>query len=425
MSGPRKAWVVGAGLAGLSAAVQLTRAGVKVRLVEAAPRAGGRCRSYFDEKLGQVIDNGNHFVFSGNQAVARFRGIVGGAGTLAGPDKATFAFHDLADDARWQMKVNAGPLPWWVLNPANRAPGTTLAQHAGLARLALERNRSVSIGERMAAQGQFWRRVVEPMMLAVLNCPAEQGSAWLAGRFLRESFVRGGQACRTLVALPTLEAAFVTPAVDWLRLRGVEPIFSTRLRGLEFADGAVSALDLAGGREVLHAGDAVVLAVPPWVAADLVPGLTVPTRHSAIVNLHYALAPPPGAPLITALLGATGQWVVAHDNRISVTISGADALVDRDREALASEVWGEVARTLGLTGPMPAWQVVKEKRATFAATAEQDALRPPAQTQWPNLFLAGDWVQNGLPATIEGALRSGEVAARLALDGAIGYGARP
>ena len=99
--------------------------------------------------------------------------------------------------------------------------------------------------------------------------------------------------------------------------------------------------------------------------------------------------------------------------------------VDRDREALASEVWGEVARTLGLTGPMPAWQVVKEKRATFAATAEQDALRPPAQTQWPNLFLAGDWVQNGLPATIEGALRSGEVAARLALDGAIGYGARP
>jgi uncharacterized protein with NAD-binding domain and iron-sulfur cluster len=66
---------------------------------------------------------------------------------------------------------------------------------------------------------------------------------------------------------------------------------------------------------------------------------------------------------------------------------------------------------------MPAWQVVKEKRATFAATPEQDALRPPPRTPWPNLFLAGDWVQNGLPATIEGALRSGEVAACLALGG--------
>jgi len=417
MSRPRKVWVIGAGLAGLSAAVQLTRAGVKVPLVEAAPRAGGRCRSYFDDKLGQVIDNGNHFVFSGNQAVARFRETVGGAGELAGPDQARFDFHDLSDDSRWQMAVNAGPLPFWVLNPRNRAPGTTLAQHVGLARLALERDHAVTIGECVSTNGQFWRRVVEPMMLAVLNCPAEQGSAWLAGRFLRESFVRGGQACRTLVALPTLEAAFVTPAVDWLRLRGVDPHFSTRLRGLEFADGAVSALELASGREVLHAGDAVVLAVPPWVAADLVPGLTVPTSHCAIVNLHYAVAPPPGTPLITALLGATGQWVVAHDARVSVTISGADDLVDRDREALAAEVWGEVARTLGLPGPMPAWQVVKEKRATFAATPEQDALRPPPRTPWPNLFLAGDWVQNGLPATIEGALRSGEVAARLALGG--------
>ena len=161
----------------------------------------------------------------------------------------------------------------------------------------------------------------------------------------------------------------------------------------------------------------MVLAVPPWVAAGLVPGLTVPTRHCAIVNLHYAVAPPPGTPLITALLGATGQWVVAHDARVSVTISGADDLVDRDREALAADVWAEVARTLGLPGPMPAWQVVKEKRATFAATPEQDALRPPPRTPWPNLFLAGDWVQNGLPATIEGALRSGEVAARLALGG--------
>lgn len=422
MSGPRRVWVVGAGLAGLSAAVELTRAGVKVRMVEAAPRAGGRCRSYHDDKLGQLIDNGNHFVFSGNQAVARFRETVGGAGALAGPDHARFAFHDLADDARWTLDVNDGPLPWWVFSPRRRAPGTRLADHAALARLALERDRSAAIGQRIAPHGMFWRRVVEPMMLAVLNCPAEQGSAWLAGRFLRESFVRGGQACRTLVALPTLDAAFVTPALDWLRVRGVEPSFGTRLRGLEFADGKVAALDLAGTRTPLHDGDAVILAVPPWVAADLVPGLQVPTRHCAILNLHYAIAPPPDAPLITALLGATGQWVVAHENRISVTISGADALVEREREGLAAEVWAEVARTLGISAPLPAWQVVKEKRATFAATPEQEALRPPPATRWPNLFLAGDWVQTGLPATIEGALRSGDHAAGLAMGHRLRYG---
>ena len=98
----------------------------------------------------------------------------------------------------------------------------------------------------------------------------------------------------------------------------------------------------------------------------------------------------------------------------SVTVSAADHLVDRDREELARAFWADIAAVHGLPAALPPWQIVKEKRATFAATPAQDAKRPPAATRWSNLFLAGDWTQTGLPATIEGALRSGEVAARLA-----------
>ena len=168
-----------------------------------------------------------------------------------------------------------------------------------------------------------------------------------------------------------------------------------------------------------------MLAVPPWVAGELVPGLTVPTRFCAILNAHFAISPPPGAPMITALLGGLSQWVVCHEGRVSVTISGADDVIDQDREGLARQIWDEVCATLGMSGPLPAWQIVKEKRATFAGTPDQDALRPPPQTQWRNLFLAGDWVQNGLPATIEGALRSGDTAARLALGQPMRYGPPP
>jgi uncharacterized protein with NAD-binding domain and iron-sulfur cluster len=89
--------------------------------------------------------------------------------------------------------------------------------------------------------------------------------------------------------------------------------------------------------------------------------------------------------------------------------------VDQDREDLAIRIWADVTKALNIQAPMPAWQIVKEKRATFAATPAQDARRPDARTQWRNLFLAGDWTQTGLPATIEGALRSGETAAALAL----------
>lgn len=418
--GLREAYVVGAGLAGLSASVELARAGVRVKLADSAPRAGGRCRSYYDPQLGQTIDNGNHFTFSGNQAVRAYLETLGSFGALQGPEHADFAFHDFADDSRWTLRVNDGRVPWWAFFKRRRTPGTSLSDHLPLARLAMTRPGERAIGEIVRPQGPFWRRVVEPMMLAVLNCPAAEGSAWLAARFLRESFMRGGRACRTMVAHPTLDAVFIDPALAWLKLRGTVPRFSERLRGIGFEGDRVITLDF--GDHVEKVGDAaVILAVPPWVAAELVPDLTSPDQFCAILNAHFAIAPPPGAPPITALLGATSQWVVCHPNRVSVTVSGADDIIDQDREALARQIWGEVCATLGISAPLPTWQIVKEKRATFAATPQQDALRPTTRTRWQNLYLAGDWVQNGLPATIEGALRSGDSAARLALGQPLRY----
>ena len=417
---PREAYVIGAGLAGLSAAIELARAGVRVKLADSAPRAGGRCRSYFDPQLGQVIDNGNHFTFSGNQAVRAYLETIGSFGALEGPAHAEFPFHDLADDSRWTLRVNDGRAPWWAFSRHRRTPGTSLRDHWPLARLAMARRDGRTIGELMPTQGLFWRRVVEPMMLAVLNCPPAQGSAWLAARFLRESFLRGGRACRTMVAQPTLDAVFIDPALAWLTLRGTVPRFGERLRAVGFEGDRLATLDFGDHVEQVGAA-AVVLAVPPWVAGELVPGLTAPDEFCAILNAHFAVAPPPGAPRITALLGTTSQWLVCHDNRVSVTVSGADDIIDRDREALARQIWTEVSATLGLSEPLPGWQVVKEKRATFAATPVQDAMRPAPQTRWSNLFLAGDWVQNGLPATIEGALRSGDTAARLVLGQPLRY----
>lgn len=405
--------IIGGGMAGLSAAVELARAGVAVDLAESAAQAGGRCRSYHDKQLDQIIDNGNHFVFSGNQAVNRFLALIGTAGQLEGPEHADFAFHDLRDNSRWTLAVNDGRFPAWVFDKSRRTPGTRVTDHLALARLALARRGPATIGDVIADREIFWERVVDPMMRAVLNCAPEQGSAWLAGRFLIESFARGGRACRTMVALPNLDAVFVNPALDYLEAHGHPIRLGTRLRKLQFDGDRVTGVDFGDGLESV--GDAaVILAVPPWVAADLIPELIVPEGFCSILNAHFALNPPPGAPPITALIGATSQWVVCHGDRISVTVSGADDVIDQDREDLARRIWAEICATLMIEAPLPRWQIVKEKRATFAATPEQDARRPGVRTRWRNLFLAGDWTQTRLPATIEGALRSGATAARLA-----------
>ncbi|MBO1077109.1 hydroxysqualene dehydroxylase HpnE [Roseomonas marmotae] len=408
--------VVGAGLAGLSAAVALAARGMRVILSEAAPQAGGRCRSYHDARLGMLIDNGNHLVLSGNSAVGRYLRRIGAEHRLAGPPSAEFPFLDLRDGTRWTLRPNNGVLPWWVLSSRRRVPGTVLRDYAALARLA-RRHPGKRIDEILPCRGTLWERLLQPVLISVLNTMPEEGSAELAGAVIRESLARGGAASRPLVAVPSLDAAFIEPALDYLRGAGAAIRLGRRLRGLKVAGDRVAALDFADGVELLDAQDRVILALPPWVVAPMVPGLMVPDSFHAIVNAHFRLAPPPGTPPITGLVGGKADWVFAFADRVSVTISAADHLLEHDADALLAALWGEVAVALNLPPEPPPGRIVKERRATFAATPGQDARRPPGRTAFANLALAGDWTATGLPATIEGALRSGETAAALALSG--------
>ena len=115
------------------------------------------------------------------------------------------------------------------------------------------------------------------------------------------------------------------------------------------------------------------------------------------------------------VLNATTEWLFSYPGRLSTTTSGADRLLDQSREELAATIWREVSAVTGLPAELPPWQIVRERRATFAATLAENAKRPGAATKFGNLYLAGDWTDTGLPATIEGAIRSGNRAADLAL----------
>jgi squalene-associated FAD-dependent desaturase len=409
-----KTHIVGAGLAGLSAAVTLAKRGVAVELSEAAAQAGGRCRSYFDPQLDLTIDNGNHLVLSGNGGIMAYLEAIGARDKLAGPERAEFDWVDVRSGERWKLRPNEGPLPWWVFDPKRRVPGTRLGDYMGLAALTRPQP-GKRVDQVMRTDGALWDRLMDPFLLAALNTDAKTGSADLAGAVVRETLAKGGAAYRPRIAEPTLAAAFVDPALTTLAAAGATVRLGRRLRRMVLDGDRIRALVFADGEVAVGADDQVVLAVPPWVAAELVPELTVPTEHRSIVNGHFRLSPPRGAEAMIGVIGGTVEWIFAFPERISVTVSGADRIVDMDREALARLLWKDVAAVHGLPDTLPPWQVVKEKRATFAATPEQDARRPKAHTRWSNLILAGDWTATGLPATIEGAVRSGRHAADLAL----------
>lgn len=404
--------VVGAGLAGLAAAVRLAGRGVSVAVHEAAGQAGGRCRSYHDPALDMLIDNGNHLLLSVNHAALAYLGAIGAADSLKGPPAADFAFVDLKDGKRWTLRINAGRLPWWIFDARRRVPGTLPRDYLAFARL-LWAGSDKTICETVECSGPLYERLARPLFVAALNTAPEEASAALAGAIVRETLLAGGRACRPLIARDGLGPAFIEPALRYLAAHGARVQFVHRLRAFELAGDKVAALDFGEDKVALGEGDAVLLAVPPVVATALVPNLTAPGEFHAIVNAHFRVEPPADLAPVVGVVNGTIEWLFAFPGRLSVTISAAERLLDTPREVLAQTVWREVAAVAGLPAALPPWQIVRERRATFAATPQEDAKRPGAATAWRNLVLAGDWTQTGLPATIEGAIRSGNRAADL------------
>jgi squalene-associated FAD-dependent desaturase len=409
---PRTIHIIGAGLAGLAAAVALSKRGSQVAVHEATAFAGGRCRSYHDAALGMTIDNGNHLLLSGNHAALAFLRDIGAEQKLPVPPAAAFDFIDLKSRERWTLRLSEGRVPWWIFDSGKRVPGTRARDYLKLARLLFP-PAGKPIGKVIACAGPLYARLVEPLLLAALNIAPPEGSAKLAGAIIRETLAAGGAACRPLIAREGLGATLIEPALACLTQRGAELRLGHQLHALRFANRGVAALDFGTDSIALGEDDAVILAVPPYAATALVPDLEAPTEFRAIVNAHFRIEPPAGQPPILGVLNGTTEWIFAFAGRLSVTISAGDRLIETPRETLARTIWDEVKAATGLSADLPLWQIVRERRATFAATPAQDARRPGPGTSWRNLVLAGDWTDTGLPATIEGAIRSGNRAAEL------------
>jgi len=403
--------VVGAGVSGLSAAVSLaatTQAQIVVH--DSAAIAGGRRRPLFDEATQTAFDSGADFVLTSWPSALALIEAVGARAQWreAAPDGIAFA--DLATGERWRLQLGRGRFFWRLLDPRRRPPGVALGDCWRASRLA-RAPAAARLADYAPRVGPAVERVWRPFALAALNADLERASARLAGAALAAS--RWGGA-KLLTPVRGLARGLVEPALKTLARRGGAARFERKLIGLAFGDGRVAALDFAHDRIDLAPGDAVILATPPQEAAALAPGLAAPQDFAAALHVHFAAPAPPGSPPILGVVNGAIHWLLSAEDSLTAVVRDAGALIDRPRDQLAAAAWRDVAALTRQRDAVPAWRVVRRKRAAFAATPEQDALRPGCDTPWPNLFLAGAYVQTGLPDCLEGSARSGAMAAERA-----------
>ncbi|MBP7336452.1 MAG: hydroxysqualene dehydroxylase HpnE [Niveispirillum sp.] len=409
--------VVGAGLSGLACATALADSGHGVTLYEATDHAGGRCRSWHDGRLDRVIDNGNHLILGANRECLSYLDRIGGRGGLRTIAPVCLPFLDLRSGEQWALRPGRGPLPLWLADPARRVPDSRLVDYVQVLKLACA-GPDQTVADLLPDTGPLAERLWKPLAISILNTPYHDGSARLLWSVFRRTLLRGAEACRPYIAGPGgLSAALVDPALAFLTARGGVVRFGWRLKALHRAtDDQVTALDFGTDRIDLQPGDRVVLALPAEAMAGLLPQLPVPDRFHSILNAHYRLDRTvrlPGCLPLLGLVGGVAEWLFLRGDTVSVTVSAADSLIDRPADELLRLLWRDVAAALGLDPDRPApGRIIKEKRAGFAATPAQDRQRPGPRLA-DNLYLAGDWIDTGLPATIEGAVQSGHRAAAL------------
>jgi squalene-associated FAD-dependent desaturase len=422
--------VIGAGVAGLRAAVDLAQRGARVTVLEAKAILGGRASSFTDPQTGDRVDNGQHVVVGCYHETFRFLAMIGTAGHVRLQPSLDVEFVDLAGmRSRLRcpalpppMNLLAGLLDWTALGWADRLAALHMARIPASSPFETVEQWLINNGQTSRLRMMLW----EPLALAALNQSAREAAAPPFARVLAQMF--GGDSRDASLGLPAVPLGdlYAGPARRFVEARGGEVRVASPAT-VRIHAGMVEAVDVRGSR--LQTG-AVICAVPWHAIPDLFTGDTAPvaalqraaaaTQASPIVSVNLWLDRQVLQTPFLGLPGRTMQWVFDKQqlfegtSHLTMVSSGAEAVMSATNEELTQVALGELRGALpeSRSARLLRATVVRERRATFSLAPGQPP-RPPCLTNVGGLVLAGDWIDTGLPATIEGAAVSGRMAAEL------------
>ena len=427
--------VVGGGFAGLSAATALAERGARVLVLEARPTLGGRATAFTDPATGERVDNGQHVLFGCYHETFRFLRRIGADSSVRIQPQLSIAIVDgcgrrsrlVCPLLPPPLNLAAGVLRWQALGWRDRL--SALRMGTTIRNLPRPADKAESVRQWLVRNGQTDRVIEvlwEPLAVAALNQPIDVAAAPPFARVLAGLFGRSARDSALAIPLQPLDELYALPARKFIESRGGEVRTNARAH---IRCGA--GLHVVSSDETI-AATAVICAVAwhalPEVLVDAPASLAAVaddarrTEASPIVTVNLWLDRGVTGDTFIGLPGRTMQWMFdkrrlfgGRTSHLSLVSSGAGAVVGLSNETLVALALKEVRAALPAAAAASVERavVVREKRATFSVAPDQPP-RPHTRSGPSGLFLAGDWIETGLPATIEGAVVSGHAAAKAA-----------
>ena len=440
---PRRVVIIGGGFAGLSAGVELSERGFEVLLLERRRHLGGRAYSFTDTRTGDPVDNGQHLFMGCYTHTIAFLKKIGCLEKLKFQEQTHI---DFLDAGRRPDSFDCPPLPapFHVLAGLFLLKGLTLGDKLRtlhMARALRDRaaeNAALSVSKWLKKYHQSERineRFWHPMTIATLNESPEVASSKMMRVVLQEAFGKGREASALGIASVGLSDLYTDSAQQFIEARGGRIRFLSHVARFRIAGGRVVAVELKTGETIET--DHLISSVPPAVLWQLLDDdlrtgelkSVEKLTSSPIISINLWFDRPLVDKPFIGLLGTRLQWLFNKEvilrtangsHQLALIISAAHAYTDWTKNQLVDMAVGELHQLLpeSRDAELVHSAVVKERDATLSHTVASDTLRPGAKTSIPNLVLAGDWTDTGLPATIESALLSGKRAAELVRVGA-------
>lgn len=425
---PIKVIVIGGGLAGLTASAYLANNNYKVTLLEASPKLGGRSYSFLDKETNTVLDNGQHILMGCYFETLNFLSLI--------QAKENFYFQkrlkvNFVKEGFCVLPLKSFPFiyPLNLLLGVLRYKALNSSERLALIKVFLKlpfyssnKLSGINIKEWLEIENQsknvqdaFWRILA----IGALNTSLEKASAKIFVDILRQIFLNGKSSSTIILPKLGLTESFCKNAEEFIKNNNAEIHLSETVLKLVIKDDKVT--EVHTSKEVCKDFDFIVTAIPAFALSRIVEEngqINIPEfTYSTILNVHLWLKEKSFPEGFFGLINSPVHWVFNKETHLNIAISDAEELASKSDKGIMSMVKEEMMKFFLLSPEsIINYKIIKEKRATFIPSNYILDKRPQQKTKIKNLILAGDWVDTGLPSTIESAVKSGRVAADLILN---------